>query len=108
VDRRRNPRVQILGKLHGQLVTLQAPITVTEISLGGLGFESEIKFPHGVVHEFRLTLGDESSVFLRGRVVHCRRISRLDEPSRYVVGVQFIDDEGVQSPPVGDLIDRVS
>jgi hypothetical protein len=106
-DRRRNPRIQIVGKLHGHLVALDVPVTVTEISLGGLGLETAIDFPVGVVHEFRLTLGDDSTVLLTGRVMHCRRASGPDEPPRYVVGVQFIDDAG-ESGAIDDLIARIS
>jgi hypothetical protein len=95
-ERRRSPRVQIFGKLHGQLVALEVPITVTEISLGGLTMESPIEFPDGVVHEFALTLGDGSQVSVKGRVLHSRRIGGSSEQPRYVVGVQFIDDEAAE------------
>lgn len=94
-ERRRSPRVQIFGRLHGHLVAVDAPITVTEISLGGLKMESPIEFPAGVVHEFALTLGDGSQVAVKGRVLHSRRIGG-DDPPRYAVGVQFIDDDSVE------------
>lgn len=92
-DRRRAPRVQISGKMHGQLVAVDVPIAVTEISLGGLSFETPIDFPVGGVHEFALTLGDNSIVSLKGRVMHSQRLSPAGEPPGYAVGVQFIDDE---------------
>ena len=95
-DRRRSPRVQIFGKLHGQLVAVDVPITVTEISLGGLSLETPIEFPVGIVHEFSLTLGDGSLVTVRGRVAHCRRILMQDDSQNYAVGVQFIDDEAAE------------
>jgi hypothetical protein len=107
-ERRRNPRIQIYGKLHGQLVALDVPVTVTEISLSGLRFETGIDFPAGAVHEFRLTLGDESAVFIKGSVVHCRRISAAGEPARFIVGVRFIDDEGADAHSISGLVDRVS
>ncbi len=91
-ERRRSPRVQIIGKLHGSLVAVDAPITLTEISLGGLKFETTIEFPVGAVHEFSITLGDGSVVALKGRVLHCRRVSSSDA-QKYAVGVQFIDDD---------------
>lgn len=107
-DRRRSPRIEIFGKLHGHLVVLDVPVTVIEISLGGLGLETSLDFPVGAVHEFRLTLGDESTVTLKGRVMHSRRTSPLGEPPRFVVGVQFIDDDPGDAGPVGDLINRIS
>lgn len=107
-ERRRSPRVQILGKLHGYLVALDVPVTVVEISLGGLGLETPIDFPVGVVHEFSLTLGDGSTVSLKGRVMHCRRTLSPDTPARYTVGVQFIDDDAAETATVTTLITRVS
>jgi hypothetical protein len=107
-DRRRSPRIQIFGKLHGHLVALAVPVTVTEISLGGLGLETSIEFPSGVVHEFRLTLGDDSTVLVKGRVMHCRRTSSPDEPPRFAVGVQFVDEADADAYPVSDLVDRLS
>ena len=95
-ERRHSPRVKIFGRLHGQLVAVDVPITVTEISLGGLGFETSVEFPDGAVHEFCLTLGDESTVSLKGRVLHSRRVSPADEPPRFAVGVQFIDEAAVR------------
>ena len=102
-DRRRSQRLQIFGTLHGHLVALDAPITVTEISLGGLGFETPIEFPIGIVHEFRLTLGDDSLVAVKGRVMHSRRLSAAGAPASFAVGVQFIDDD-VEVDSIATLI----
>ena len=106
-DRRHAPRIQLFGKLHGHLVALDVPVTVTEISLGGLSLESSIEFPVGAVHEFRLTLGDESTVFVKGRVMHCRKAAGMDPAPQFNVGIQFLDDDA-ETHPIGDLIDRIS
>jgi hypothetical protein len=89
-DRRRHPRVAILGQLHGHIVALDTTVTVTEISLGGMGIQTDIAFPIGAVHDFQLTLGDNSVVRLRGRVAHCQRLASGSE--RYVSGIEFVDD----------------
>ena len=89
-ERRRNPRVAILGKLHGRVVALDLAVTVTEISLGGMGIQTAIPFPIDAVHEFQLTLGDGSVVRLRGRVAHCQRVPGDEE--RYVSGIQFMEE----------------
>jgi hypothetical protein len=107
-ERRRNPRIQIFGKLHGYLVALDLPVSVTEISLGGMSLDTTIDFPVGVIHEFRLTAGEQSPVVLKGRVMHCRRGAVLDQVSHYVVGVQFIDQDAGTTESVGALIDRIS
>lgn len=90
IDRRRNPRVAILGKLHGRIVTLDVTVTVIEISLGGMRIETAVPFPVDAVHEFQLTLGDNSIVHLKGRVAHCQRTGGDQE--RYISGIQFIED----------------
>jgi hypothetical protein len=92
-ERRRSPRVQILGRLHGQVVAFDLPVAVIDISLGGLNFQASVPFPVGAVHDFRLTLGDASHVVLRGRVVHSTLIADDDDAHVYVMGVQFIDEE---------------
>jgi hypothetical protein len=92
VDRRRNPRIQILGRLHGRIVAMDVAVTATEISLGGMAIQTEIPFPVGAIHEFQLTLGDESAVVLTGRIAHCQRVGG-DESGGYLSGVEFIDDD---------------
>lgn len=89
-DRRRNPRVAILGKLHGHIVTLDVPVSVLEISLGGMGIQTTVPFPVDAIHAFQLTLGDNSVVRLKGRIAHCQRVAGDEE--RYISGVQFIDE----------------
>jgi PilZ domain len=88
-DRRRNPRIQILGNFHGRVVALELPVVVTEISLGGMAIQTDIQFPVGSIHEFQLTLGDDSVVVLKGKVAHCQKAV---EGNQYLSGIQFIDD----------------
>lgn len=108
VDRRRAPRIELLGRLHGHSVSLDVPVTVLEISLGGMAIETGLPFPVGAVHLFRLTLGDDSTVELNGRVMHCRNVAPPDAAPTYVTGLQFVEDEPSEiGPAVGNLIDRV-
>ncbi len=106
-ERRRSPRIEILGRVHGQAVSLNVPLTVREISLGGMSFDVPVPFPIDAIHEFRLTLGDGSTVLLRGRVIYCRPFKHSDGPM-YVCGLHFVDDEPVTGQSVNDVIDRIS
>lgn len=106
-NRRRWPRLQILGDLHGQVVSLDMPISVTEISLGGFAMETTCEFPPGAVHEFRLTFNDES-VTLRARVVFCRRGYAPGDSSIYVTGLEFVDHPSDGRSAVTDLIDKIA
>lgn len=108
-ERRRAPRFELLGRVHGQIVSVATTVRIREISLGGLSFESEIAFPIGAIHEFRLQLGDSSDVVLRGRVVRCLQHGMLNDVPRYTTAVQFIDDDPPPDEPnVGDLIARIA
>ena len=57
-ERRRSTRIEILGRLHGRVVSLDVPVRVREISLGGMAIETAVSFAEGAVHDFRLRLGD--------------------------------------------------
>jgi len=108
LDRRRSPRIELLGRLHGRSVSLDLPLTIIEISLGGMAIQTGLPFPVGAVHAFRLTLGDDSTVELSGRVMHCRNTAPPDTTPVYMSGIQFVDDEPADDgPTVSDLIDRV-
>ena len=106
-DLRRSPRVEVLGKIQGQIVSLDVPVQVREISLGGMSFETEQSFPSGTVQEFMLTLGDGSGIELTGRIVYSR-LTTDGGRTFYVTGVQFVDEDTPSTgSPVGGLIDRV-
>ena len=109
-DRRRSPRIEILGRLHGQVTSLDVAVTVREISVGGMSMETAFEFPVGVIHDFRLEMGDGSWVELRGRVLRSRSIAAPDGSRVYISGVQFLDDDPDDEddgPTVDDLLDRL-
>jgi hypothetical protein len=107
-ERRRSPRIEILGRLHGHAVTLDVPVVVREISLGGMALETSFPFPVGALHAFRLTLGDGALVELNGRVMHSRNISAPGAEPLYLTGIQFVDDEPTDDDSsVSDLIDKL-
>lgn len=108
-DRRRSTRIELLGKLHGHTVSLELPVRVIQISLGGMAIETHVPFPVGAVHAFRLTLGDDSTTEIVGRVMHCRDTAPAGAEPLYVTGIQFVDDDPDNpNAGVGDIIDRVS
>lgn len=107
-ERRRSPRVAIVGHLHGVAVSVDAPVRVLDLSLGGMAIETAMAMPIGTVQEFQLTLGDGSLVLLKGRVVRSKNSALEGEPAVYLMGVQFVDDEApAESADVGDLLDKL-
>lgn len=106
-DRRRSPRIELLGRLHGHSVSLDLPVRVVQISLGGMAIETAVPFPVGAVHLFRLTLGDDSTTELTGRVMHSRNTAPDGAVPVFTTGVQFIDGDADEGGAVGGLISRV-
>jgi hypothetical protein len=107
-DRRRSPRIELLGRLHGHSVSLDLPVKVVQISLGGMAIETAVPFPAGAVHLFRLTLGDDSTTELMGKVMHSRNTAPDGATPVFTTGVQFVDDDADDpGGVVGDLISRV-
>jgi len=92
-ERRRSPRIELLGELYGHVVALDVPLTVRDMSLTGLLIEAPVAFPVGAVHQFSLMLGDDSSIVLSGRVCRCRAIERADDVAWFESGIEFVDPE---------------
>jgi PilZ domain-containing protein len=105
-ERRRSPRIEILGRLHGHIAALDVAVKVREISLGGFSLETAFPFPADAVHDFSLTMGDGSATQVRGRVVRSTEAKASDGSRLYVTGVQFIDDEPSEGDStIGDIVD---
>lgn len=106
-ERRRSARVEVLGKIQGQAVSLGLPVVVREISLGGMSVETPWAFPVGSVCDFLLTLGDGSAVDLLGKVVYSRPATE-DGRTFHVSGIQFVDqDDRDPDNPIGGIIEKV-
>jgi hypothetical protein len=98
-------RIQILGELHGEVMVFQ-PMAITEISRGGAQVETRIPLQLDSLHEFRLTLGD-SSVIVKGRVVHCS-ISDVDqEIVTYRSGLEFVEPADRVYSVIAGFIDAI-
>ena len=104
-DRRRSPRVELMGRVHGQLVSANLPIQVREISLGGMSIETREGFDTGSVLNLMLTLGDGAGVLVGARIVYSRLIDGSD-PVTYVSGLEFVDEDG-EDGRVSDLVEKV-
>ena len=98
-------RLQILGDLRGEVMVFQ-PMAIKEISRAGAQVETGFPLQLDSLHEFRLTLGDQS-VIVKGRVVHCS-ISDVDqEIVLYKSGVEFIEPLERVASVINGFIDAV-
>jgi hypothetical protein len=105
-DRRRSPRVEVIGKVSGRVVSLDVPIVVREMSLGGMSIESPTAFEVGTVTDFLLTLGDGAGIEVYGRTVYTRPLEGTDEP-RFLSGIQFVDQDEAVRRPVDGIISKL-
>jgi hypothetical protein len=105
LEKRDTERLQILGELHGEVMIFQ-PMSVKEISRRGLQVETAFPLQLDSLHEFRLTLGDQS-VVLKGRVAHCS-ISDVDqELVVYRSGIELIEPPDRVATVIGKFIDAI-
>ena len=88
----------ILGALQGEVKAYQ-PITVQQVSLGGMLVETLFPLHLDSLYDFRLTLRDHSIV-VKGRVAHSRIIDVDQDIVMYHSGIEFIEP----SSPVQDTI----
>jgi hypothetical protein len=88
-EKRRAERVEILGRMGGAVTVFQ-PLTVVEVSIGGIQVETDFPLTVDSVHDFRLTLG-ERTVNVRGRVTHCRLADVDHERVLYRNGVEVLE-----------------
>jgi hypothetical protein len=84
---RKSDRLQLLGNITGEIVVFQ-PMTIREISLGGVQIETTLPFQINSLHDVRLRLGDRT-VIVKGRVAHCSVIDVNDELVQYRSGLEF-------------------
>ena len=103
--KRDSDRIDILGDLHGEVMVFQ-PMTIREISRGGVQIETGFPLHLNSLHEIRLTLG-ESSVVVKGRVAHSH-ISDVDqEIVLYRSGIEFIEPTPAIATIIAQFVDRI-
>ena len=101
-DKRDSDRVQVLGDLHGEVMVFQH-VTIKEISAGGVQVESAFPLQLDSLHEFRLTLGDQS-VVIKGRVAHCRVTDVDQDLVVYRSGIEFIEPNERVASAIADFV----
>jgi len=87
-DRRNRERTQILGDLRGEIMVYQ-PLAIRELSDSGAQVETSFPLHLDSLHELRLELGD-SSVIVKGRVVHCSICDMDRDLVSYRSGLEFV------------------
>jgi len=102
-DRRQTPRLEVLGHVHGHIVSLDARMTALDLSENGFSMETTFPIDEGEEHDFRLITPDGSINRLRARATHSKRYQMSDGTPRYVSGLTFVDP----ASPGPDLVDQL-
>ena len=88
-ERRLAPRVNLLMELKGDLIALDEPATVPQLSLRGMTVHTRVPLGPNGTHEFRLHL-EGGTLDVKTRVVHSRVVVERDDVS-YISGLAFVD-----------------
>ena len=106
-ERRRNPRIDVLGQVHVQIVTCPAPASLREISLGGFSIETTTPFAPGQRHDFHFTLDDGSELQVRATSVHCSLVRVVSGLSMHLSGFEFIQRDAAVRDDVEEFVGRI-
>jgi hypothetical protein len=107
-ERRKAPRIEILGQLEGFLMTVDTPVRVLDVSAGGFGVETAQALAAGDIHECRFELRAGVSVILLARVMHCRPKKGPRASMRYLAGFQFLEATPEAEAGRAQLMERVA
>ena len=89
-ERRRYPRIEILGRVRGSVRPLDVPITLLNLSLGGFLMQTPMEYQIGETHEFQFTMGQKDPIVVRARIAHAMRVT-VDHGPLFLFGLEFID-----------------
>ncbi len=107
-DRRRAPRVEVLGQLHGAIVALRVPITVRDAGPGGFSIETAIPFPDRAEHQFRFTTDQGLEAILTATSVYCLRTSPEDAAPAYLTGFEFARTDAAGRKQIAEIVETLA
>jgi hypothetical protein len=98
-------RVPVPAPLHGEVKVYQ-PMTILDISKGGLLIETAFPLQLDSLHEFRISLG-ELSIVVKGRIAHCHVGDLADGIVLYRTGVEFIENADHTQSAIEAFVDAL-
>jgi hypothetical protein len=106
-EKRKSSRINVRHRLSGYLVTLDRPVVVRDISLGGFSVESEDPLPQGV-HVVRLQEGERWSVTVTAASRHNGQTTGQGGAQRHVMGFQYNDQSADTQQTLRVLYERLA
>ena len=104
-DKRDTERVPILGELQGEMMVFQ-PMLIKEISESGATVETRFPLHLNSLHDIRLILGN-TSIILKGRVVHSEITDVDQDIVTYRTGLEFVEISNRIALVIEDYLARV-
>ena len=104
-DKRDRERVPMVRQLEGAVMMFQ-PMTVADISHTGAQVETPFPLQLDSLHDFRLSLG-EQSVIVKGRIAHCHVGELRNDTTVYRSGVEFVEPSEPVRLAIADFVDTL-
>jgi len=109
-ERRRIRRLLIIDwlySLQSEPLTLETPVVIRDLSLGGFSIEGRVQIPTGEEHAFRFTDEERSSFVTSAISVYSAPVSEANE-QLYLTGLKFQPSSCLDNPnPVEVLLDKI-
>ena len=107
-ERRRHPRVRVLGELYGRVVAFDAPVGIQNIGLGGFSIVAPLAFPPNAEHKFEVTAPDGYTAIIKGRAAHSAAQTGANGAVSYLTGFELVVTEAQDVTVMADLLTRLS
>jgi hypothetical protein len=104
-NRRDRGRVPVPSPLYGEVKVYQ-PMTILNISKGGLQIETPFALQLDSLHDFRISLG-ERSIVVKGRIAHCHVGELTEGVVLYRTGVEFIENPDHAQSAIESFVDAL-
>ena len=104
-NRRDRERVPVPSPLYGEVKVYQ-PMTILDISKGGLQIETPFALQLDSLHDFRISLG-ERSIVVKGRIAHCHIGELTEGVVLYRTGVEFIENSDHAQSAIESFVDTL-
>lgn len=104
VDRRRYPRLHLVGALDGIVVPFQLGVRVMDISAAGFAVHSPFDFSQGTTHEFQFAILEGPRPVIRAVVAHSRRLKPRRGGAFFLTGFEFVDLSAAAREVVDEIV----
>ncbi len=104
-DKRDRERVPMARRLEGAVMVFQ-PMTIADISHTGAQIETPFPLQLDSLHDFRLTLG-EQSVVVKGRIAHCQVGELRNDITVYRTGIEFVEPSDPVRFAIAEFVDSM-